>query len=197
MGRKGHFARLLGSNAQKWPDEEAIVDSRGTRLTWQQAVQKMNRTALALVKDLKLNRDDCLIVQLPNMAEHILARIACEKAGIIVIAIQPTFRHTEVKWIAGQVKAAGIVIPRQYRDFDFYEMVKEIQPDLIINDRVGRGRQITRAERRENVDDTREFAGDFGTPEQTIPAGAMPGFDWETWPCQLTDRAVPELIYQS
>lgn len=118
------------SNAQKWPDKEALVDSRGTRLTWQQAVQKMNRIALALVKDLKLNRDDCLIVQLPNMAEHILARIACEKAGIIAIAIQPTFRHTEVKWIAGQIKAAGIVIPQQYRDFDFYEMVKEVQPEL-------------------------------------------------------------------
>jgi non-ribosomal peptide synthetase component E (peptide arylation enzyme) len=118
------------SNAQKWPDKEALVDSRGTRLTWQQAVQKINRIALALVKELKLNRDDCLIVQLPNMVEHILARIACEKAGVIAIAIQPTFRHTEVKWIAGQIKAAGIVIPRQYRDFDFYEMVQEIRPQL-------------------------------------------------------------------
>jgi len=63
---------------------------------------------------------------------------------------------------------------------ELYDHLRKIQPDLIINDRVGRGRQITRAERRENVDDTREFAGDFGTPEQTIPAGAMPGVDWET-----------------
>ncbi|MEA1952101.1 MAG: alpha-L-fucosidase, partial [Planctomycetota bacterium] len=42
------------------------------------------------------------------------------------------------------------------------------------------GRQITRAERRKNVDDTREFAGDFGTPEQEIPTTGIPGFDWET-----------------
>ena len=61
-----------------------------------------------------------------------------------------------------------------------YRELRTIQPDLIINDRVGRGRQITRAEKRKNVDDTREFAGDFGTPEQEIPGTGMPGWDWET-----------------
>jgi len=58
--------------------------------------------------------------------------------------------------------------------------LREIQPGLIVNDRIGRGRQITRAQKRKNVDDTREFAGDFGTPEQEIPATGMPGFNWET-----------------
>ena len=61
-----------------------------------------------------------------------------------------------------------------------YDHLRKIQPEVIINDRVGRGRQITRAERRKNVDDTRGFAGDFGTPENAIPLGTMPGFDWET-----------------
>ena len=63
---------------------------------------------------------------------------------------------------------------------DLEASLREIQPHLIVNDRIGRGRQITRAEKRKNVDDTREFAGDFGTPEQEIPATGMPGFDWET-----------------
>ncbi len=65
---------------------------------------------------------------------------------------------------------------------DLEAFLHRIQPDLITNDRIGRGRQITREEKRKNVDDTREFAGDFGTPEQEIPATGMPGFDWET--CQ-------------
>jgi len=117
-------------NAQKWPDREAVIDSRGVRVTWRQAAQKINRIAFALVKELKFNRDDRLVTQLPNQVEHILARVACEKAGVIGIAVQPTFRHAEIKWIIGQIQAAAIIIPRQYRDFDFYGMVKEIQPEL-------------------------------------------------------------------
>ena len=117
-------------NAEKWPDREALVDSRGIRLTWAQAVQKINRIALALVKDLKLNRDDRLMVQLPNMAEQVLVRLACEKAGVLSIPEMYTFRESELKWIGSQTLAAGIVIQKKFRNFDYYEMVKELQSEL-------------------------------------------------------------------
>jgi len=56
-------------NARDWPDKEALVDSVGSRLTWAQAKQRIDRITLALVKALKLNRDDRLMVQLPNCVE--------------------------------------------------------------------------------------------------------------------------------
>lgn len=80
-------------NAERWPNKEALVDSTGSRLTWAQAKQKIDRIALAMVKDLKLNKDDRLMVQLPNMVEQVLARLACEKAGILSIPELTTFRH--------------------------------------------------------------------------------------------------------
>ena len=43
--------------------------------------------------------------------------------------------------------------------------LREIQPDLIVNNRVGKRKRSP---------------GDFGTPEQEIPATGMPGWDWET-----------------
>jgi non-ribosomal peptide synthetase component E (peptide arylation enzyme) len=117
-------------NAQKWPDKVALVDSTGSRLTWSEANQRINRIALALVKDLKLNRDDRLMVQLPNMVEQVLVRLACEKAGILAIPELTTFRQAELKEIAGLTQAVGIVIPREYRKFDHYQMIKEIQAGL-------------------------------------------------------------------
>ena len=87
---------------------------------------------------------------------------------------------------------------------DLEAKLHRIQPSLIVNDRIGRGRQITRAEKRKNVDDTREFAGDFGTPEQEIPVTGIPGFDWETcmtmndtWGFKKQDlnwKSTPDLI---
>src|SRR4030042_3113562 len=117
-------------NARDAPNKEALVDSEGSRLTWAQAKQRIDRIALALFKKLKMNRDDRLMVQLPNCVEHVLVRLACEKAGILSIPELTTFRQAELKEIASLTQAVGIVIPKEYRKFDHYQMVKEIQADL-------------------------------------------------------------------
>jgi non-ribosomal peptide synthetase component E (peptide arylation enzyme) len=117
-------------NAKERPDKEALVDSTGKRLTWAEAKQKIDRIALALAKDLGLKKDDTLLIQLPNCVEQFLVRVACEKAGVIALTEMITFRHAEVKWLAGQTKAAGAVVHKVYRDFDFYQMMKEVQSEL-------------------------------------------------------------------
>jgi non-ribosomal peptide synthetase component E (peptide arylation enzyme) len=117
-------------NARQWPDKEALVDSVGGRLTWKEAKEKIDRIAFALIKDIKLNRDDRLMVQLPNCVEQVLVRLACQKAGVIAIPEMTTFRHTELMDIATRTEAVGIVIPREYRKFDHYKMAKDLQGDL-------------------------------------------------------------------
>ncbi|MCB9058597.1 MAG: alpha-L-fucosidase [Calditrichae bacterium] len=61
------------------------------------------------------------------------------------------------------------------RGKDLYDYVRSIQPDIIINNRVGAGRSGM-----EGLNKEGEYAGDFGTPEQQIPATGLPGVDWET-----------------
>lgn len=117
-------------NARKWPNKEALADSLGSRLTWAEAKQKIDRIAFSLIKNIKLNRDDSLMIQLPNCIEQVLVRLACEKAGILSIPEMTTFRQTELAEIASRTKAVGIVIPHKYRNFDHYQMVKELQIDL-------------------------------------------------------------------
>ncbi|UCD72371.1 MAG: AMP-binding protein, partial [Syntrophobacterales bacterium] len=117
-------------NARQWPNKEALVDSLGSRLTWIQAAQRIDRIALALIKEMKLRRDDRLIVQLPNCIEQVLVRLACEKAGVLSIPEMMTFRQTELADIAERTGAAGIVTSKHYRKFDHYEMAKELQADI-------------------------------------------------------------------
>ena len=61
-----------------------------------------------------------------------------------------------------------------------YELCRELQPDVIVNNRVDKGRAgmagMTRG----------AFAGDFGTPEQEIPETGTPGVDWES--CMTMNR---------
>jgi len=51
--------------------------------------------------------------------------------------------------------------PEQHRSAEVVQMIRSLQPGIIINDRIG-------------------LPQDFNTPEQTIPATGTPGRDWET-----------------
>ncbi len=60
------------------------------------------------------------------------------------------------------------------RGVDLYEYVRSIAPSIIINNRVGKGRAGMAG-----TYDPETASGDFGTPEQEIPATGL-GYDWET-----------------
>ena len=57
-----------------------------------------------------------------------------------------------------------------------YNLLRKLKPSLIINNRIGTGREgmkgLDKAGHR--------YAGDFGTPEQEIPATGLAGVDWES-----------------
>jgi alpha-L-fucosidase len=59
---------------------------------------------------------------------------------------------------------------------ELYQYVRSLKPNIIINNRVGRGREGMKG--LSKTDQT--YAGDFGTPEQQIPPNGLPGVDWES-----------------
>jgi len=60
------------------------------------------------------------------------------------------------------------------RGQDLYAYCRSLQPSLIVNNRVDKGR----AGMAGLTKDTK-YAGDFGTPEDRVPAQGLPGVDWE------------------
>ena len=60
---------------------------------------------------------------------------------------------------------------------ELYKLLREIKPDIIVNNRVGTGRNGMEGM---SKDKDKDYAGDFGTPEQQIPADGIPGVDWES-----------------
>lgn len=82
---------------------------------------------------------------------------------------------------------------------DLYNYVRSLKEDIIINNRVGKGREGMRGLNRGPG-----YAGDFGTPEQEVPDTGLPGVDWEscitmndTWGYRADDqnwKSADELI---
>jgi alpha-L-fucosidase len=57
-----------------------------------------------------------------------------------------------------------------------YSWLRAIKPELIVNNRIGKGRKGMEGLSKDDA----KYAGDFGTPEQQIPPTGLPGVDWES-----------------
>lgn len=58
---------------------------------------------------------------------------------------------------------------------ELYQLIRDMQPNSIVNNRVDKGRTGMAGMNREG-----NFAGDFGTPEKEIPDTGIEGVDWES-----------------
>jgi len=81
-----------------------------------------------------------------------------------------SYGEVAVMWFDGEWEHTWT----QERGIDLYDFVRSIAPDVIINNRVGKGRAGMAG-----TYDPETASGDFGTPEQEIPATGL-GYDWET-----------------
>lgn len=115
-------------NAKNHPNDTAVSDSR-TRLTWAQAKQWIDRLALGLL-EMGFKKDDVIVIQLPNSVELVTMRLACEKAGILCAPVLRTLRHKEMEYILKFTGAKAIVIPPEFRGFNYLQMVQDIRPGL-------------------------------------------------------------------
>lgn len=138
------MANLWDRNAREHPNRQAIGDPRVT-LTWAEAKQWIDRVALGLLES-GIERDETIIVQLPNCIELHLLRVVGEKAGIRCVPVTSNMRQAELEHILGQTDAAAAVIPWMYRGFNYVDMVEKIRPGLsglryifIVGDKVPEG----------------------------------------------------------
>jgi len=94
-----------------------------------------------------------------------------------------TYMKAELKELITKYDPAVLWFDGEWMDWwteadgqDLYDYVRGLKPDIIINNRVGTGRKGM-----EGLNKTdRTYAGDFGTPEQQIPANGIKGVDWES-----------------
>lgn len=100
------------------------------RLTWSQVKQLSDRLAAALVK-LGLQRDAKVLVQLPNCAELFLTRLACEKAGVRLVTVTPTFSLAELAPIIRFTGPEAAIIPRVHRGVNYLDLLEAARTEKL------------------------------------------------------------------
>jgi non-ribosomal peptide synthetase component E (peptide arylation enzyme) len=119
------FFDFYERNAREYGDREALVDSK-YRVTWAEAKKLVDAMAVSWV-ELGIPRDARIIIQSPNSVYGFLARIASERAGLISLTVYPYLREKELEYMVERTEATAVVIPREYRNFDYLGMYKGLQ----------------------------------------------------------------------
>ncbi len=115
-------ADFCDRNAGEIGSREALIDQK-RRLTWLQVKQLSDALALNLL-GLGLKHDSKVLVQLPNCAELFLTRLACEKAGLRLVTVTPTFRLAELGPILTFTRPEAAIIPNVYRDVNYLDLLR-------------------------------------------------------------------------
>lgn len=129
----GYWARetfydFWEKNAKEIPDQEALVDSK-YRLTWKKAVELIDAMAISWV-EMGIKKHSRVIIQSPNSVYGFLARIACERAGLISLTVYPYLRKKELTHMVDRTKAAAVIILHTYNKFNYLEMYEDLQKDF-------------------------------------------------------------------
>ena len=112
-------------NAREDGDREALVDSRH-RVTWAEAKRLVDAIAYTWVQ-MDIPKFARIIIQSPNSVYGFLTRIAAERAGLISLTVYPYLRQRELEYMLERTEAAAVVIPHEYRNFNYLEMYQELQ----------------------------------------------------------------------
>jgi 2,3-dihydroxybenzoate-AMP ligase len=114
--------------ADRHPDRVAIVDGE-VRMTYGELAQRADATAGRL-REIGLERDDRILVQLPNGWEFMVLTLGCFRAGVIPVMALPAHRRHELTHLASLSESRAIVVPDVLRDFDHQALAHALAEDL-------------------------------------------------------------------
>ena len=118
----------LEAAARAHPERVALVDRRA-RLDYAAYHERVVRLAARFVA-VGLTSEDVVAVQLPNWNEFAVAINAAMLVGIPFCQYHSDFRRREVEFILGFTEASVLIVPREFRGFDYLTMIDELKPRL-------------------------------------------------------------------
>ena len=125
--------QLLARAAGAHPERVALVNGQSdpeARREWTYA--ELDATADAVARALleRFEPGERAAIWAPNSGEWVLLQQGLARAGLIMVALNPSYRRSELLYTLGQSRASGLFYSSSYRGFDMAELVDELRPEL-------------------------------------------------------------------
>ncbi|XP_032175367.1 medium-chain acyl-CoA ligase ACSF2, mitochondrial, partial [Mustela erminea] len=122
--------QCLEATVQRVPDKEAlVVYQENIRLTFAQLKEEVDKAASGLLS-LGLCKGDRLGMWGPNSYAWVLMQLATAQAGIILVSVNPAYQAMELEYALKKVGCKALAFPKQFKNQQYYEILKQICPEL-------------------------------------------------------------------
>ena len=127
------FGSLLRSRDEAPVGHRALAGPRNVdswvELTYDGLVSEVEQVSEHLAA-LGLGRGDVMCLQLPNWTEAVVFTYAASRLGAVVCPVTTIYREREMGFILERTECKIVVVPSNYRGFDFASMVSGLSPTL-------------------------------------------------------------------
>jgi 2,3-dihydroxybenzoate---[aryl-carrier protein] ligase len=127
LWRRETIPQAIAKAARDWPDSIAVADP-SRRLTYSQLLAEAGSLADLLSRN-KIERNDRIVVQLPNCVEFATLTLACLEVGALPIMALAAFRKAELEYLVSFADAKAIAIAPEYRGFDHAGLARELKAE--------------------------------------------------------------------
>ena len=119
---------LMVKRAEATPDRRMAVDEDDRTLTYAEFVTETEKAAAGLA-ELGLAEGDVVSWQLPTWFESMILVSALTRLGVVQNPIIPIYRSREVGFVTRQAGSKLLVVPSEWKGFDYGGMANEIAAD--------------------------------------------------------------------
>ena len=123
------FWDLLVARVAATPDALLAIDERGERLTFAEYRDRAEAVAAGLAAR-GITQGSVVAWQLPTWIEAIVLAGALARAGATQVPLIPSYRAREVSFIVRQTGAQLLVVPSEWRKFDYPAMARAIADEV-------------------------------------------------------------------
>jgi cyclohexanecarboxylate-CoA ligase len=107
----------------------SLENGTTTRFTYRQLAAMADRIAVGLTR-LGIGHNDVVSMQLPNWWQFTATYLACSRIGAVLNPLMHIFRERELSFMLRHGESKVVIVPRQFRGFDYEQMVAALKPDL-------------------------------------------------------------------
>ncbi|XP_063922160.1 medium-chain acyl-CoA ligase ACSF2, mitochondrial-like isoform X2 [Zophobas morio] len=124
------IGQLLEEVAKNFGDRKAIISVHQDKfLTFSELLDKTDKVA-ASFKLLNLEKNDRLGIWAPNLLEWCITMMACARAGLIAVCLNPVYEAPEIKYCINKTQMKALVCGDKFKHRDYYETMLNIAPEL-------------------------------------------------------------------
>jgi 2,3-dihydroxybenzoate-AMP ligase/mycobactin salicyl-AMP ligase len=120
---------IFEKNVALYPDRECLVGG-GARYTHVRLKEKVDRLAYELIQTYRLSPGDRVMLQLPNWPEFLIAHLAIQRAGLVMVLLTVNHSLAEIEHIAKLTEAKGWFLPSRYREKDLLPLLEKVRKTL-------------------------------------------------------------------